>query len=106
MSGHSEMILMMVYNRNYKKKFKITTILVIILIKFILFLPSLYDLYNITGRLYFGDNKYGNRPVPMGTGGAGGGRLTLNSRHVDVDGYITVSGLAPDARFNSGAGMC
>ena len=40
----------------------------------------------------------------MGLGGAGGGRLTVRSRHVDIDGYISADGLPPDSRSSSGAG--
>ena len=57
-----------------------------------------------SGKLYFGDNRYGNQIVPMGLGGPGGGRLTVNSRHVDIDGYISADGLPPDSRSSSGAG--
>jgi hypothetical protein len=38
-------------------------------------------------------------------GGVGGGYLTVNSRHVDIDGLIAANGLAPDSRFDQGAGM-
>lgn len=58
-----------------------------------------------SGKLYFGDKSYGNRIVPMGLGGPGGGRLTVNARHVDIDGHISANGLTPDSRFNTGAGM-
>ena len=40
----------------------------------------------------------------MGLGGAGGGLLYLNSRHIDIDGHVSASGLDPDSRFDTGAG--
>ena len=40
----------------------------------------------------------------MGLGGAGGGRLTVHSIHVDIDGYISADGLPLDSRSNAGAG--
>ena len=57
-----------------------------------------------SGKLYFGDKSYGNQIVPMGLGGSGGGRLTVHSRHVDIDGYISADGLSPDSRSKAGAG--
>ena len=60
--------------------------------------------YSFTGQLYFGDEAYGNRIVPKGLGGAGGGLLYLNSRHIDIDGHVSASGLDPDSRFDTGAG--
>ena len=58
----------------------------------------------ILGKLYFGDNEYGNQIVPMGLGGAGGGLLYIHSRHIDIDGSISANGLVPDSRFDTGAG--
>ena len=57
------------------------------------------------GKLYFGDNIYGNRLVPLGYGGAGGGKFHLQSRHVDIDGRIFANGMAPDSRADMAAGM-
>ncbi|KAK3576661.1 hypothetical protein CHS0354_004945 [Potamilus streckersoni] len=56
------------------------------------------------GFLYFGDEPYGNNLVVEGLGGRGGGRVTLKSRHVEIDGGITADGMNPDARFDDGAG--
>ena len=37
-------------------------------------------------------------------GGAGGGAVSINSRHVDIDGLIAANGESPDARFDRGSG--
>lgn len=38
-------------------------------------------------------------------GGSGGGRIAIRSRHVDIDGEISVDGLPPDSRTGQGAGV-
>ena len=43
--------------------------------------------------------------MPLGYGGAGGGKLHLQSRHVDIDGRIFANGMAPDSRADMAAGM-
>ena len=43
--------------------------------------------------------------MPLGFGGAGGGKLHLQSRHVDIDGRIFANGMAPDSRADMAAGM-
>lgn len=58
------------------------------------------------GELYFGDKAYGNDVVFKTIGGAGGGALIINSRHVDIDGLIAANGNAPDSRFPTGSGIC
>lgn len=55
--------------------------------------------------LYFGDEPYGNEVVDGIIGGSGGGRITIRSRHVDIDGEISVDGLPPDSRIGQGAGV-
>lgn len=55
--------------------------------------------------LYFGDEQYGNEVVDGIIGGSGGGRITIRSRHVDIDGEISVDGLPPDSRIGQGAGV-
>ena len=42
--------------------------------------------------------------VRKGLGGAGGGRLEVYSRHVDIDGLIAANGMNPDSRSDRGAG--
>jgi hypothetical protein len=60
----------------------------------------------VTGELYFGDNVYGNTVVRKGLGGAGGGKLEVRSRHVDIDGLVAANGMNPDTRSDRGAGRC
>lgn len=38
-------------------------------------------------------------------GGSGGGRIAIRSRHVDIDGEISVDGNPPDSRTGQGAGV-
>ncbi|KAL4226615.1 hypothetical protein ACF0H5_014598 [Mactra antiquata] len=61
-----------------------------------------YGLYH--GDLYFGDEEFGNTVIYKTLGGSGGGYLTVNSRHVDIDGLVAANGLDPDSRFDQGAG--
>ena len=58
----------------------------------------------LVGDLYFGDNAHSNDVVYKTIGGAGGGALVINSRHVDIDGLIAANGNAPDSRFDTGSG--
>ena len=60
--------------------------------------------FHNSGELYFGDEAYGNEVIHKTLGGVGGGYLTIVSRHVDIDGLIAANGLAPDSRFDQGAG--
>lgn len=38
-------------------------------------------------------------------GGSGGGRIAIRSRHVDIDGEISVDGNPPGSRTGQGAGV-
>ena len=64
----------------------------------------LFFLIYSTDDLYFGDNAYGNNPILEYAGGAGGGALSIESTHIDIDGTISVDGLPPDSRFDAGSG--
>lgn len=55
--------------------------------------------------MYFGDEPYGNTVVYKTIGGAGGGAVKINSKHVDIDGLIAANGEAPDDRFDTGSGL-
>lgn len=55
--------------------------------------------------MYFGDEPYGNEVVDGIIGGSGGGRIAIRSRHVDIDGEISVDGNPPDSRTGQGAGV-
>ncbi|WAR26294.1 hypothetical protein MAR_011998 [Mya arenaria] len=69
-----------------------------------------YDsLYNPAGHgsagdLYYGDHPHGNKMIYKTLGGAGGGYLVIESRHVDIDGLVAANGNAPDTRFDRGSG--
>lgn len=54
--------------------------------------------------LYFGDSENGNDLVYGHTGGVGGGRIYIYSRHVDIDGTISVNGENPGTALGEDAG--
>ncbi|KAH3816401.1 hypothetical protein DPMN_117917 [Dreissena polymorpha] len=61
-------------------------------------------LHTFVGELYLGDKEHGNQMIYKTLGGAGGGYLIVNSRHVDIDGLIAANGMPPDERFDRGSG--
>ena len=52
--------------------------------------------YNLTGELYFGDESLKNTIQRRGLGGRGGGALKITTRHMIIDGIISVNGEDPD----------
>ena len=56
------------------------------------------------GDLYFGEKSLRNSLVYQGLGGRGGGSIYLNSRHMDVDGRITLQGEDAHVQHGQNAG--
>ena len=54
--------------------------------------------------MYFGDNVMKNSLLHEGIGGAGGGALLVQARHVEVDGDISVDGGSTTATHHRAAG--
>ena len=56
------------------------------------------------GQLYFGDSQLRNTIVYEGNGGRGGGSVKINSRHVQIDGKMSASGISANIHHEKEAG--
>ena len=56
------------------------------------------------GQLYFGDRQLRNTIVYEGNGGRGGGSVKINSRHVQIDGKLSASGISANSDHEKEAG--